>query len=304
MSKAVKIIRGAGNIKQYTSHQTLFSEYGKVAHFLGSDGKKYSNSYSSRVDSDGNRITYTAVRQPLEYLVDACTEWLKNERLEPSERKQTKWNVWNLAHHMRVVRDMEYIILLRKAARAPNGLIMSSSVINPWTDSHIKLYQITGDNGPLRLKSWKRKITLKQDEAKKILNFLDSNRVLFDGVMAKIEYLESQRQNDKDRQALVQQQHNLADAQERVAKLEATMDAQQADWDAQQAWLDSAPEHMKFKFHSHYGFKRDYASGMLEKSPKEQLIRLKTHVESYANHVKVYQAKVDQHELLHGGEEE
>ena len=61
---------------------------------------------------------------------------------------------------------------------------------------------------------------------------------------------------------------------------------------------------MKFKFHSHYGFKRDYATGMHERSPDELLIRLKTHAESYAKNVKLYQAKVDQHELLHGGEEE
>lgn len=304
MSKAFKIIRGEGSITQYNSHQTLKQERNVVLHYLGSDGEKYRNSYGYKQDSEGNRITYTVVRQGLGYLKDACVEWLENQRLDENERKSSRWNIWNLSHQLRTVRAPEYLRLLRSALASEHGLIMGSSVLNPYTDGHIKLYRITDDTGSLWLKSWRRRAMVKKDDAREILNFFDTNKVLFDGVMAKIETLEAQRQGEQDKSRLAEQRQMLDDARTQLATVEAELNKRQAEWEAQQAWLASAPEHMKFRFHAHYSFKRDYANGMHDKSPEDRLEGLKRRVKSYAESVDLYQAKVDQHELLHGGEEE
>lgn len=145
---------------------------------------------------------------------------------------------------------------------------------------------------------------VKKDDAREILNFLATNKVLFDGTMAKIETLEAQRQCDQDKRTLESNKSLLADSRTQLATVEAELNKRQAEWEAQQAWLASAPEHMNFQFHSQYSFKRDYANGMHEKSPEDRLEHLKRHVEHYAKNVDLYQAKVDQHNLLHGGEEE
>jgi hypothetical protein len=297
MSKSWKIVRNMGTAGLWNAARIFDQEAKRTVTYIGSDGKKYNSRHYRTCPETKKQLTYEQVRAGDNYLVEACADWLKWQR-GGREGESPRWNQWQLRHHINLLRSHEYTVALQLATQKAGGLIIASTVLDPYHDRHIKVYECE-DHPVGWQKSWKRKTTITLERAKLIRKVLRTNKVLFDGVLAYINEEENRKTHLDNVKYLETVQQDLDKAQARVDEYD--MEGELAKWNAQADWIANAPEHMVVALPM-LAHNRNFKA--LKHSPELMFKELNDRVESNKKRLDLYSAKIEQYILLHGGGEE